>query len=236
MTSADEITLKTPDALMNGSGIVSVIQSCCPSVIDGWKMPSVDVDALLIAIRIASYGNTMTISTACPHCKEEHDHDINLGDINSQIKCPNYDTPVEYDGLKIKLQPQQYFGVTRNNIVQFEERRITDTLSDSNIAEEIKDVRIKESMRKLLDLNNDMLVDSTEYIETEDGVRVKDPEFLKEFYRNAESRVTRDLQGRLAEIAKEAEMPAITLACTSCTQSYNVPLEFDYSRFFDLGS
>jgi hypothetical protein len=34
MTNADEITLKTPDALMNGAGIVSVIQSCCPNIVD----------------------------------------------------------------------------------------------------------------------------------------------------------------------------------------------------------
>jgi hypothetical protein len=236
MTSADEITLKTPDALMNGSGIVSVIQSCCPNILDAWKMPSIDVDAVLIAIRIASYGSAMTISTVCPHCNAEHDYDVDLGELSSQAQCPNYSRPVEYEGLKIQLRPQQYFGVTRNNIVQFEERRITDTLADSTIDEDVKDAMIKESMKKLLELNDQMLVDSTDYIETEDGVRVKDPEFIKEFYKNAESSVSRSLQQRLSEFAKEAELPKTKLACTSCGDKYEVPLEFDYSRFFDLGS
>jgi hypothetical protein len=101
MTTADELTLKTPDALMNGSGIVSVIQSCCPNIKDAWKMPSIDVDAVLIAIRIASYGQSMAISSVCPHCGEEHDYDVDLVNLIGQVKCPNFNTPVEYDGLKI---------------------------------------------------------------------------------------------------------------------------------------
>jgi hypothetical protein len=30
MTTKDEITLRTPDALINGTGVVSVIESCIP--------------------------------------------------------------------------------------------------------------------------------------------------------------------------------------------------------------
>ena len=59
MTAKDEIVLRTPDALMNGQGIIDVIQSCCPNIVDAWRMPSIDVDAVLVAIRIASYGNQM---------------------------------------------------------------------------------------------------------------------------------------------------------------------------------
>jgi len=39
MTAKDEITMKTPDALLNGAATVSVIESCCPAIKDAWKMP-----------------------------------------------------------------------------------------------------------------------------------------------------------------------------------------------------
>ena len=39
MTAIDEITYRTPDALFNGSAVVSVIQSCVPSIKDAWQMP-----------------------------------------------------------------------------------------------------------------------------------------------------------------------------------------------------
>ena len=124
MTTADEITLKTPDALLNGSAIVSVIQSCCPNIKDAWLMPSIDVDAALIAVRIASYGSTMEVSSVCPSCNEEHEYDIDLSQLTSQVKCPNYSTPVDYDGLKIKLKPQKYVDITKTNMVRFEEEKI----------------------------------------------------------------------------------------------------------------
>ena len=63
MTARDEITLRTPDALLNGQGVVDVIQSCCPNITDAWQMPSIDVDATLIALRIASYGNEMSFDS-----------------------------------------------------------------------------------------------------------------------------------------------------------------------------
>ena len=57
MTARDEITLRTPDALINGTSVVEVVQSCCPNIKDAWEMPSIDVDSTLIAIRIASFGH-----------------------------------------------------------------------------------------------------------------------------------------------------------------------------------
>jgi hypothetical protein len=236
MTNADEITLKTPDALMNGSGIVSVIQSCCPNIIDAWKMPTVDVDALLIAIRVASYGNTMGVSTSCPTCGEEHDYDVNLSGLLDQARCPNYDQPVEYNGLKIKLHPQTYFSITQTNIVQFEEQKIAQALADSEIADEVRNARIKASMITLLELNEKLLVDSTEYIETDDGQQVSDPKFIAEFYKNTESRLIKTIEERMSEIAKEGALPLTKLSCQSCQHQYEMPLEFDYARFFVRGS
>jgi hypothetical protein len=73
MTVKDELTLKTPDALMNGEGMAAVIRSCCPTILDPWQIPAVDLDAIFIAIRLASYGTGMDVNTSCPKCKEEND-------------------------------------------------------------------------------------------------------------------------------------------------------------------
>ena len=60
MTAKDELILKVPDALMNGQAIVDVIQNCIPNVKNAWHAPNIDLDVLLIAIRIATYGEMMT--------------------------------------------------------------------------------------------------------------------------------------------------------------------------------
>jgi hypothetical protein len=232
MTNADEITLKTPDALLNGTGIVNVIQSCCPNIKDAWSMPGIDVDALLIAIRIASYGNKMSVNGVCPHCNEEHDYDIDLSTAISQVKCPNYDIPVNYDGLKIKLRPQKYLSITQTSIVQFEEQKIAQTLADPAVSDDVRNARLKESMVKLLNLNEKILIDSIEYIETEDGTQVTDVGFIKEFLRNASGNFTKEIEKQLEKLSKEGALPSNQLKCGGCEKSYNVPIEFDYSRFF----
>ena len=45
MTAKDELTLKTPDALLNGAATVELIQSCIPNIKNAWQMPVLDLDA-----------------------------------------------------------------------------------------------------------------------------------------------------------------------------------------------
>ena len=62
MTAIDEITSKTPDALFNGNAVPEIIKSCVPGIKDPWAVPSVDMDAILVAIRAATNGNDLEIS------------------------------------------------------------------------------------------------------------------------------------------------------------------------------
>jgi predicted Zn-ribbon and HTH transcriptional regulator len=236
MTTNDEITLKTPDALMNGSAIVNVIQSCCPSILNAWQMPSVDVDAVLIAVRIASYGEGMAISSKCASCGEEHDYDINLSELVARSQCPDYSETVNYDNLKIKLKPQEYVNITKANLVQYEEEKIARALRDKNVSEDVRNAEMAKSLKAIIDLNNNLMTSSTEYIEIEDGTRVTNPDHISDFYRNAESKVTKLIEEKLNDIARNGSMPPIDLKCTDCGFEYKTPLEFDYSRFFGIGS
>ena len=68
MTTIDEITYRTPDALFNGQATVDVIQSCLPAIKDAWKMPMIDMNPVLVAIRIASSGHNINLESKCPAC------------------------------------------------------------------------------------------------------------------------------------------------------------------------
>jgi hypothetical protein len=234
MTGADEITLKTPDALMNGSAIVSVIQSCCPNIKNAWAMPGIDVDFTLIAIRIASYGQNMSVSSKCPHCTEEHDYDIDLTGIMSQIQTPNYSEVVQIGEMKFKFKPQNYLRVTESNIASFEEDRLLQNMNSES--PEVKEERLKSVLKKVSDLQQALLVASTDYIETEDGERVREAEYIAEYYQNAEISVITAVQEHIHNLSMAAQLPNVTLHCNDCDVEYKVPLEFDYARFFEIGS
>lgn len=238
MTTADEITLKTPDGLMNGSSVVEVIQSCCPSIKNAWDMPSVDTDALLIAIRIASYGSDMEMNTVCPHCNARNAYTFNLTAMLDQAKSPDYNKPVMFDGLEIKLRPLNYLEITKTNIKSYEEQRIVDSLKDESISDEVRNAEIKASVERIMAANEESLLASTEYIKTEDGDYITNKEFIKEYYENASANAVKAVRARMEEYAVEGALPVSTVECVEeeCGKQFSFPLTFDYSSFFGLSS
>ena len=78
MTAKDELAFKTPDALLNGQAMVDVIQSCIPNIKNAWHCPSIDFDLIMIAIRLATYGDRMSMPHKVPVINEEVDYDIDL--------------------------------------------------------------------------------------------------------------------------------------------------------------
>lgn len=235
MSTKDEILLRTPDALLNGQGIVDVIQSCCPNIRDAWRMPSVDVDAVLIAIRIATYGNNMSFDSKCQQCDEENTHEIDLGVPLGQLSCPDYSNLLVYQDLKIKFKPQHYFSVNRTNMVEFEEQKILSLLTNSDMESDQKAAQLSAAMTRLFNYSIDAGVQSTEYIELNDGTRVVEEDFIKEFYQNAESAFIKKLQTKISEFNEQARPEKLHLNCQSCAKTYDVELTFDYANFFAKG-
>lgn len=235
MTTRDEITLRTPDALMNGAGVVSVIQSCCPDIINAWRMPSIDVDAVIIAIRIASYGDVMTFNSRCPQCSEIHDYGLSLQQVLSRIRMPNYEELVDLDGLKIKLYPQAYFNLNEGNILQFEEQKLMQAIQNTDLPEEQRSVEIAKQVERIVTVNIKTLTSSTEYVQLDDGTQVADKEFLREFYTNCSGHVTKSVQEKLAKLNSEGAVKPMHVACESCSKEFDIQVTFDYASFFDNG-
>lgn len=237
MTARDEVTLRTPDALMNGAGVVDVIHSCCPNITDAWSMPSVDVDAVLIAIRIASYGAEMPVDTSCPHCGAENTHNVDLSVRLAGITCPDYNKKISLpDELHVKCVPQAYFSVNRKNTISFEEQRLVQALEQTDENSEQRMSQIADSMTRLIQISIDTVTDSTEYIEMPDGARVTDKQFIKEFYSNANGSIVRNVQEQLAEINNQGAVKDQSAECNECKTEYKIPIMFDYANFFAIGS
>jgi hypothetical protein len=234
MTTKDEITLKTPDALLNGQGVVNVIESCCPAIKDAWAMPSIDVDAALIAIRIASYGNQMDFAAKCPHCDQSHDYAIDLGLTLASIEAPDYNIPLAVEDLKIRIHPQAYFSLNKTNMIAFEEQQILRSLSGLEDNPEEAKARFDQHLAKVIELNISLLANSTKSIEIEDGTLVTEPEHITEFYNNADNKIIKKVQGYLTELSEKAAIKPVDVKCLNeeCSKGFPVNITFDYASFF----
>jgi len=87
MTAIDEISSKTPDALYNGTAMADIIKSCIPDIKDPWSINSIDLDAILIAIRAAAGGDDMSISSECPSCKEVAEYGMLEKEENEAVRA-----------------------------------------------------------------------------------------------------------------------------------------------------
>lgn len=237
MTARDEILLKTPDALLNGQGVVDVVQSCCPNITDAWQMPSIDVDSILVAIRIASYGSNMSIDTKCPHCDTENNFEVDLTGYLDTVTVPNYNQKIEHDSVRIKIKPQNYSSLNETNKIQYEQQRVLDNIALDGSEDLNKVAEYKRHITRLVDLNAKLLVDNTEYIEiTSTGAIVNESEYIEEFYFNCDADLCKELQAKIAEVNREGAIKPQTGTCSNCAKNYDIALTFDYASFFANGS
>ena len=233
MTVKDELTLKTPDALMNGSGMVEVVRSCCPNILDPWHMPAVDVDAVFVAIRLASYGNAMDFTSACPHCKEKNEHSIDLRVLLDNLHPANYTAPVVIDGLQFHFKPQNYQNINQTNIITFEERRLVDSIVlNDQLNEEEKLAKFNESFEKLKQMNVDVVAASINSVTTDDGTVVTDRASIIEFLDNCSRQVYDAIKNNIEELIKKNKIDDVKLTCTECEKNYSSELVFDQANFF----
>ena len=230
MTIKDEITIKTPDALMNGQGVVDVIHSCCPNIKNAWATPSVDMDAIFIAIRIASYGSSMDIDSVCPHCGEENRHAVDLTQLLDRIQPPDY-APVEIEDLTFEFMPQNFKNYNDANLVVYEQQKLIAAITDSTLTDEEKVQQFNTIFPRLTDMNVGNIVNNILAINA-NGSRVTERHHVKEFIMNCDRKVFAQIKQTVDTFADSAKIKSLAAQCTACSGTYSQELTFDQANFF----
>ena len=239
MTAKDEVRFKTPDALMNGQGVVDVIESCVPDIKDAWQIKSYDLDTILVAIRIATYGETMEINFNVPGANESVAHTINLPAILDEIQKAKVDTAFTLkDGLKITVQPLTYRDMTSTSLQTFQQQKMYSAVQDSELSDEDKATRFNDAFKKLTDLNASILLKNMASITMTDGTVITDAAHIKEFVDNANATVIKEIETKLMNLRTQGAVKPLKLKASEeqikkgAPASYEVPVTFDTSNFF----
>jgi len=237
MTARDELTMKTPDALLNGQATVDMIQSCVPNIKNAWVIPSLDLDAILIAIRIATYGDTMDIDIKTPVTGEEKSFTVDLRIMLDGLISKEFGETFEMNGLTIHVRPLSYREFTDTSLKTFEEQRIFALVNNEDMAEEEKLQKFNESFRKLTDITVGTLEKSIWRIDAgEDSVT--NTAWIKEFVSNAEKGLFSALTEHLEKQREKFKIKPLVIDATEdeiakgVPETYEVPITFDQSNFF----
>lgn len=236
MSGLDDLAMKNADGLMNGDTTVKVIQSCCPSIKDAWEMPSIDTDTVLIAIRIASYGELMQLTNKCSKCNEFYDMQVDLRSVLENIKLPNYDSPIEVSDLTIFMRPSPYHVVNLNNQEIFQQQKTIISLSNSNLSQQEKEKIVKEAVVRLTNIAVKRISFYIDKIILPSGEAVTDKEFIQNFIDNCDQKTYNTIKTSITQKNQEYKLPQLPATCDHCGNQEMKEFAFDPASFFGQSS
>ena len=230
MTAKDELMLKTPDALLSGESTVEVIKSCVPAIKQPWMMPTIDIDSILVGIRIATYGEDMDVWANCPECKEENKYTIPLTKYINQGKSEWKDKITAGD-LIFDLEPYNYKQMTSANIKTLEEQRVFSIVNDEEMSDTEKMEKFQESFVKLTNMTVDTIADVVTAIETPQG-KTDNKDQIRDFLNNCDKEIFQGLTDHLSDIKGRQGIPDQNVKCESCAHEWELPVTMDQANFF----
>jgi hypothetical protein len=236
MNAMDEIMFKTPDALFGSEATAQVIQSCIPMIKEPWKLVGFDIDYILIAIRIATYGDDMTVSTRCPKCHTQTENTLSLTRMIQTYETFPVDYNFQIDDLTFNLKPLSYKQMTDFSLENYSyERQLIQIASAQEMSDEDKDKATKEIYAKINDLNLRVAISYIKSISnnTDSETNI---ETITQFIIQNDAVFYNKLKESVFDLSNRWKVPKLTTECSNeeCDQTYDSKVDLDYSNFFGL--
>lgn len=237
MTAKDELMLKTPDALLNGQAVVDVIQSCMPNIIDAWAIPNIDIDVILIAIRLATFGENM--DTTINIGEEDMTYTVNLREVLDRLQNQiSWQERLEIGKeMVLFIKPVNYAVASQTSIQNFETQKILSLVNSSQLTEEQKIETFRESFKKLTSITVDVINSSVYRIESIAGT-TEDPDHIKEFLENSDAHIFDSIKQHLESMRERNGLkpikvrPSQEMIDNGVSEEIEIPLTFDPANFF----
>jgi hypothetical protein len=231
MTGMDEIIMKTPDALLTGESTVKVIQSCCPSITDAWDVNLLDVEMLLTAIRIATFGNEIPVTNVCGECQTVNNYDINLNNVIDYFSNCQYENTLVLQDLKITTRPLNYKQSSDFALRNFEMQQKLKQLEMVTTNDERKQA-MDDLLADLAQTRNEVFSLGIESIDTGSTV-VTERAFIKEWVDNVDASVMNAVVNHIEKNRDAWSAPKQHVRCENCNHEEDIYIDLDQANFFE---
>ena len=239
MTARDELLLKVPDALLSGQAVVDVIQNCIPNIKNAWQIPSIDLDVILIALRLATYGEQMKTPVSL-NDDIEIEHTIDLRTVLDALQNSIIWDPLIQinDELIVYVKPLTYKQIADSALKTFETQKIMSVINNDTINDEEKIKIFQESFNKLTEVTINLVQNSVYMVESTAGT-TDNQQHIQEFLNNIDKEIFNKIQSHLDDLKNRNEIKPIVI---DTPQEYKdrgyqndtieIPLVFNPSTFF----
>lgn len=235
MRAADELLLKSPDALMSGLAIEKVIASCV-DVKDVMQLPMQDIDVLLLAIRSATYGPLMGITADCPECEAENSYDIDISHLLDTVVPLEDEYMVRLtDEIVVYLRPFNFKNSTQASLIAFQEARKVQMADNDQTSDEEKQRQLNSSYERMNHTNIQMIADCVLKVVVPEG-EITDRQYIGDFIHNVEQKWVSMLEAKLKDVNTAGVHKKHPVNCAACGHEWDTTVDFDPSSFFGQSS
>jgi hypothetical protein len=238
LTAKDDIMLNTPDALLNGHSLETVIQSCVPDVKNVKSLMQPDLDSIFLGIKAATNNGQFEIERKCEACGHENNFAVQCNHLIDQTTFVEDSDCVVMIGSDMRVHIKPYSYEMRTILIQKqleEQRTLTAIEQDNQITDDMQRAGIlAQSIEKLTELTFKLVANSIVKVDiiAAESITVTDQQHITEWLLNTD-KVTADAVinavNELNRVGPPKETPA---QCEQCGHGWTEKLSFDPALFF----
>ena len=233
MTGKDEILLKNPDALLNGEAIVEIIKSCVPAVSDARLLLTNDVDALITAVRFATFNDKLESEIKCPSCKHDNLFKLDLQYALDNMSYLDSEYVVNLDsGISVFVKPYGFPEILKGLHAQFEQSKFTRTIENENLPEDERLRMLSVAFKELSLITYSLLSNSiVKVVDESNNVNVDNKKHIEEFLANIDKKSVDKISDKVKEINQIGIKRSFMAKCEKCSHEWENEIDFNPVNF-----
>ena len=235
MTTKDELILKNADALLNGDALVQLITSCVPTIKDPREMPTIDVDALLVAIRRATYGERYDV-TVTHDCAENAVTEASV-DLNMMIATIKVLTDIPVitldNGIKVFIKPITLQHLLTLNWAQYEQIRNIQLAEQRGLPEEEQAKIAQRGYEALTTINIKTISECVDTVLLPDNTAVTDTASIYEWIGDLPRPDFKKIETTLMSTTSSGLQKEVDIECNHCRKIFTSTLDLNPTTFFE---
>lgn len=233
MTARDELVTKTPDALFNGEATVNLINSCCPDIDDPNEMPVNDLMAVMIGIRIASYGASLDVDAQCPKCDHHNQLGVDSNAILASIKPNETPETVELNnGFRVKCKPYTLRDRTMLQVQNIKQKKLIESLGDAKLTDEEREAKFGKTFVELADLTVSLIANSISSVKIPEGDTIDDRDLVLEWLGTITKKDYDKIKSTVEGLSNSGIETKFNAACQNCNHTWQTTVDLDFANFF----
>ena len=235
MTAQDEIMLQNPDALLSGEAVTTVIKSCVPDVQNPKKLLSCDIDVLMIAVRVASYGDDASMDSKCPKCDESNTFTLSLDTLLNHTETleDSYEVVLE-NNLTIYLIPGKFENLVRQQKAAFQNTKLENAITNPDLSDDQRLKILSQVFEQVSKFNYELVLEAVSKVvfTNDEGLQeITNRKHIGEWLKNVEKSTIDMIHEKIAEINKVGIQKVLSATCTACEHTWEASIEFNPVNF-----